>query len=368
MDIKRLDDFEVILAPTADLAEKTSPYDASVEAEYGAVCVEGTQVTLAHHGPRSGNPAPCNAQVEPLEKGRILMSHIDLDALGGVMAVAGIKPEDPSFWQAAEYIDVNGPHHMHDLPQKEQDKLNAYYAFEEKAGRPRYPRDAVSDVKEAVKEKAKAIDVILDERAPGHDQMIQDGIKWERDVTAAVEACLVEESDKVRTFSTPRVFCSANYYSPNKEQIIPATVSYNQQFQAITLAFADGGKELSAEKIMQEIFGPEAGGRGGIAGTPRNVPFTEEEAKMVSRYVEASYREREAIGKNGMVKDIDKKMSAMAEKSRAKSSVRNNPYFKDEKTVEGKDKKDEDFVNNPRLKTRVCEGTYAHETTQDMRY
>lgn len=67
-------------------------------------------MTLAHHDIRSDNPAPCNTEVEPLTGGTILISHIDLDTVGGIMAVEGIKPEDPEFWSAAEFIDNNGPH------------------------------------------------------------------------------------------------------------------------------------------------------------------------------------------------------------------------------------------------------------------
>ena len=50
--------------PTYDIA-KTITADATVEAEYGNNVVEGTKVTLAHHGPRSNNPAPCNTPDVP---------------------------------------------------------------------------------------------------------------------------------------------------------------------------------------------------------------------------------------------------------------------------------------------------------------
>ena len=322
-----LDNFDIILAPTLALANENGPYEATVEAEYGAACVEGTMVTLAHHGERSGNPAPCNAEVEPLKGGKILLSHVDLDAIGGVMAVAGIKPEDPAFWQAAEFIDVNGPHHIHELPQKEQDKLNAFYAFESE-NRPRYPRDQISDVKADIEAKAAVLEAVLDERHPEHVQRIAEGASWEAKVTGAVESCLRQESDKVRTFSTPGVFCSSTYYSPNKEAIIPCTAVYNQKLQAVTLAFADGGKEISAEKVMQEIFGPEAGGRGGIAGTPRGVAFTEQDAMQVTKYVEAEYLSLEARGKDGSIIDLAKNAEANKIKGDVISEVRrSNPYF-----------------------------------------
>ena len=60
-------EFTIMLAPTLELAQTiVQNAAATVEAEYGDICVEGKDVTLAHHGPRSGNPAPCNTEVGAL--------------------------------------------------------------------------------------------------------------------------------------------------------------------------------------------------------------------------------------------------------------------------------------------------------------
>ena len=115
--------------------------------------------------------------MEPLEGGTVLISHIDLDTVGGTMAVEGRKPEDPDFWKAAEFIDVNGIHHIHELPQETQDKLNAYYAAEfamcREEGFP--PRDSIKDVTADVEKRMGAVDIILDERHLEHDTYIQNG-------------------------------------------------------------------------------------------------------------------------------------------------------------------------------------------------
>lgn len=101
------EDQRVILAPSYDIA-KNIKAEATVEAEYGDECLEGTMVTLAHHGPRSNNPAPCNTpdvpELPPFAT--VVVSHIDLDTLGGIYALQGRKPEDYRFWEAAEMIDV----------------------------------------------------------------------------------------------------------------------------------------------------------------------------------------------------------------------------------------------------------------------
>lgn len=278
---------EVYLAPSYQEAQKFvqehGQPDATVEAEYGEQVIEGKTVTLAHHGSRSDNPAPCNdPRAVPLQddhKNTILISHIDLDTLGGILALEGKKPDDPDLWKAAAYIDVNGPHHIHELAQPIQDKLNAYYAYvadtreKNNIGRP----TETIDVTQQIKDYEKAIEKIADEKNPEHDAMINRGIEWERNTTKAVEDRLVAENENVRVFSTNGPFCGSAYYSPNREQIVPAVLSYNEKFHSITLSFADGGEKYSAKEIVQQLWGPGAGGRDGIAGSPRGQEMTQED-------------------------------------------------------------------------------------------
>ena len=261
-----LDNFKVILCPTLESTKEFTP-EATVEAEYGDVCIEGTKVTLAHHGSRSGNPAPCNTEVEPLEGGIILVSHLDLDSIGGIMAIAGDKIEDLEFWQAAEYIDVNGPHHVHEFSQDIQDKLNAVWAWNATQERVRY--EEPTDVTSQVADNYGMLEAVLDENHPQHNEMIEKGREWEKTTTQAVESKLVGDYKHMRVFETDGLFCSGSYYSPGMNRVVPATVVHNEKTGAITVAFADGGERLSAKNIVQQLWGPEAGGRDGIAGSPR---------------------------------------------------------------------------------------------------
>lgn len=326
---------KILLAPTYDIAKEYADHnrvDATVEAEYGDKLVEGESLTLAHHGSRSNNPAPCNdpRAIKISNDATVLISHLDLDTLGGLMALQGKKPDDPDFWKAAEYIDVNGPHHIHELPQEIQDKLNAYYAFEKErrqlGGRP--DREHVQDVTETVGRYTEGMDIILDdrdysrdidrqaelrdsvddvglsdeyaasvawmtEREDKHNAMIDAGRKWEQEATKAVEDRLVSEDENVRVFSTNGPFCNGSYYSPSQKKIIPAVVSYNEKFGSITLSFADGGKDFSAKEIVQSLWGPEAGGRDGIAGSPRGKKMTREDLKEIYAKVSDIYKEKE---------------------------------------------------------------------------
>lgn len=277
---------QILLAPTYDIA-KTINAEATVEAEYGDECLEGTMATLAHHGPRANNPAPCNTPDVPVLPpfATIVVSHIDLDTLGGIYALQGRKPEDDRFWEAAEKIDIEGAHHIHELDQDIQDKLNAYYAYND--GQPRQRYTEAIDVTKQIDDAYNVVNAIIDINDPEHDKLIAAGKEWAQTREKEVEDQLVYENKDVRVFDTNGIFCAASYFSPNQNTICPATITYNEKFKSITLAFEDGGKQLNAREIVQELWGPEAGGREGIAGSPRNVEMTKNDlAKLVNELTE----------------------------------------------------------------------------------
>lgn len=270
MTSEKSKDVKILLAPTYELAQD---YDdnvaATVEAEYGQECINGELYTLAHHGPRSHNPAPCNSEIgHPINDGTILVSHIDLDTIGGCLAVMGEKIDDKEFWEGAEYIDVHGAHHIHELSQEVQDKLNAFYEWNNAQGRSRYTE--VTDVTDKVQSAKNQLDKILDERHPEHDNVIAKGREWCQKQIEIVESKLISENEHVRAFVTDGAFCAASYYSPSDKAVKDATVTMNEKTNTLTLAFEDGGKKINAQQIVQELWGSEAGGRAGIAGSPRN--------------------------------------------------------------------------------------------------
>ena len=120
---------KIILASKYEDAVDTE-YDATVEAEYGERVIEGTVYTLAHHsGKYRGCPAPCEFPNQQGFDGVTLVSHIDLDTVGGCLALYGRKPEDYAFWKGAGYIDIKGPPHIHELDEAVQAKLRAFSAY-----------------------------------------------------------------------------------------------------------------------------------------------------------------------------------------------------------------------------------------------
>lgn len=272
-----MEKFKIILAPSLEDA-LTVEAEATIEAEYGDHCVQGSQLTLAHHGSRSYNPAPCITEIEPLQSGTLLVSHIDLDTIGGCLAIMGEKTKDDNFWEGAAFIDVNGAHHIHSLDQDVQKKLNAYYNWNYQQERVRYSE--ITDVTKKIHETKEILDIILDSKHPEHQEYIDNGVKWEKEVRDAVESKLYEDGKNIRSFVTDGVFCASSYYSPKDKEIKDATITLNEKFNAITVAFADGGEKHSAKEFVQELWGDKAGGRDGIAGSPRNWDKSPQDVKL----------------------------------------------------------------------------------------
>lgn len=268
---------KVILAPTLEEAQKVESPVATVEAEYGGAVIEGTEVTLAHHVEAyRGNPAPCITEVEPIQGGTILVSHLDLDTLGGIAALTGQKPEHSGFWRAAEFIDLHGPHRIMEVDEELRPLFRAYWAYSAQNRLPRFTE--ATDVTEIVQAHLDVIRRIID----GDEELIEDGKRWAEELEQKQEDALMEEDDLCRVFVTQNTPTAAAYYSPSLGKVIPATISYNLRFGAITVA-CEGG-QFDARSIVQKLWGPEAGGHPGIAGSPRGKRMA---AADLARAVEA---------------------------------------------------------------------------------
>lgn len=287
---------KVLLCPTYDLAKTVANVDnapyATVEAEYGEHVITGSPrlekwATLAHHDSRSSNPAPCvwnsicEENVSPMLPKTIIVSHLDLDTLGGIGLLLGyFNPEEQEFWNAAAYIDCKGPHHVLEVPEKAQKQLRAFWAYNEYHRPPMFSRDSITDVTALVAEYF----VLLDKIAHMDTEVISAGEVWEAKKKEQTEGSLVYESKNIRGFCGP--YFTASSYCGSDTMVRPCTISYSTKKSSVTLAFEDGGKKHNAAEIMREIFGAGAGGHAGIAGTPRGGVYNVFDLCKVIDYVE----------------------------------------------------------------------------------
>ena len=280
---KRGIDMNVLLVPTWELAKQTLVH-ASVEMEYGTKVKEGLKVTLAHHVEKYKKELPpCVREVEVLTKGSTIgISHLDLDTVGGVLALMGKKPMDSAFWEVAGFIDENGPHHLHKYSQKIQDQLNAYWAWSS-TNMPGYDKK-IQDVTSLVLKHSEALHRII-EREP---IIIKRGREWREKLTMRVERALSYEDDLMRVFISNGVKCTSCYYSEVMKKSVPLILEYNTHKKKITVSSND--KRFDAEQLLKSVFGDESGGKkngsGSIAGTPRNKVMNHKDFNRLVQYVE----------------------------------------------------------------------------------
>lgn len=308
----------VLLAPSADLAREvlaTRTVVLTVEAEYGSYVAEGRLHTAAHHQPvgspyagrhlvQGGRPSPCNSNLVPLLTEEdaavgavVLVSHVDLDTFGGCLrsmgafqdlfppknvdaaALAKVPAEaaaavtsiwnNVNFWDLAEYVDVRGAHKLGGSGAGER-ALRQLYAFwawsKSPAGGPRLPRDQVTDVTDLVVSAGEVLRRIF------HD---------DADLLAAGDAFRAAEDDLnrrtflrregdvvVRIAGLSRDFCNHLYTDPHG---VPrrAVAALSRESGSVTISLADPVPGVSCRAIVQGLWGPEAGGHEGIAGSPR---------------------------------------------------------------------------------------------------
>jgi hypothetical protein len=255
---------------------------ATVEAEYGSVTVSGSALTFAHHGKNAGNPCPCsypNTVADGLGIEAIGVSHVDLDTLGGVLAIQGRKPEAPSFWELAEFVDLNGAHKLSVSGANAADlaSLHAWWAWSEK-NRLFAPRDgSVADAGAWIDAAAEAITAIL----AGDEALLALG-EAHRKAGEALNASSFRKSYGDVLFRVSDAFANHLYADPQGRPY-RAVVTYSPKAGSVTLSYADATARDNACKLLQEQFGPLAGGHKGIAGSPRGKRMGSVNARKVAK-------------------------------------------------------------------------------------
>jgi len=265
---------------------------ATVEAEYGDTVVPGSVLTLAHHGPRSARPCPCSLPNFPeLGIEAVGISHVDLDTLGGVLALMGQKPSVPNwvrnFWATAAQVDVKGVHKLPEIgfgvygPEMTKESLNAWWAFSETdEGRVFAPRDG-SAVEVDLSKHIKVLRTLLvhDEKdgwvSPARTELVRKGQEWALAKHRLDEESLVDDLG-------PVLVRSAEQFTNHLYRSARAVVSFNPRSQSVTVSLADPIPGVSCREFVQNFWGPEAGGHDGIAGSPRGTEMTLVDARAAA--------------------------------------------------------------------------------------
>jgi hypothetical protein len=255
----------VILAPSLELALSIENVVLSVEAEYGGDVVEGAVYTAAHHVEKyKKNPAPCNDKRIPvIQDGNVLVSHMDLDTVGGVLRAMPefqdlFSFESSYFWGAAEYVDNNGPHRVTQHPARFF--LAAYWAFA--AQKPRLNPKAAHDVTEEVVEAGNFLRKVL----AGDPDILKMGETF-------LDAKKTLNKESFRGFygdigiRSSKEFVASLYDYDNV--MFKGLVSFNEKFETITVSLESPVPGFSCSDFVKTLWGQGAGGKDGVAGSPR---------------------------------------------------------------------------------------------------
>jgi len=256
-----------------------------VETEFGDKTLYGNGINLNHHGNLCYNPAPCiigNLRFNTT-KSIVCLSHIDLDAVAGTLAILGKKPMmNDHFWEQAEMIDVYGPHILSEKWEKE---FAMWWSWAEKNPGPRID-SSIQDVTSHIKLCAERLEKMNDSNffPEDHEEMLQearDFLDSREELERKSRRDMIRIGDYYVVTRVADKFVN-HLYKTADGKIHHIIIAFNSLFGSITLSFERKLFELEAREIVQMY--PEwgcdpmlAGGKDLIAGSPREKNYTSED-------------------------------------------------------------------------------------------
>jgi len=259
-----------------DKYEKT----ATIEAEYGNIVVTGSLVTLAHHSPHyKSNCPPCEKENMNFNGLQIIgLSHFDLDTLGGILAILGMKDsKDEPFWKLAGFIDTHGAHKISTYMSSNVSSVTSWsldciYSFWSYGSNNKIlsPKDGtILDITENVKIYIQILNRILN----NDQEMYNLGQKWLQTQYNLNKKSFIKSSDNV-ILRCSESFVNHIYEDPHSTaKSYKAIVGFSEKYNSITISICDPIEGFSCSEFMKNMFGPTAGGHSGIAGTPRDTQY-----------------------------------------------------------------------------------------------
>lgn len=238
---------------------------ATVEAEYGDYCIEGNHATLAHHVLNYRDyPAPCvRTDVKPLKNGVILISHLDLDTLGGIAILEGCYISH-SFWSSEAIIDTQGALGLSSIPATDNELMQIYWAWESELTDLTLNSSLdYWDVTEMVAKRLSFLNQLLrtDQPIKNYSRYLN---AFQQQMERYLNSCVYED-DMLRVFINEQPMHFQMHQ--RGEDWIPFCLHYHPLRQ--TLVLSDISNQIDCGAFMKEVFGDKAGGQHRIGGSPR---------------------------------------------------------------------------------------------------
>ena len=243
-------------------------------------------------------PSPCNDGNIPVLLGTevVAVSHIDLDSVGGCLrTIAEFAPlfaqGFKGFWNLAEFVDVTGPHRM--APHfVYAPYLRAVWAWFQ-TNRPRFSRTEIEDCSEFIRAAGQMLQRVLIER---DSDLLAAG-----QAMADAEAALNDSSFLRAVWAAPHCLVvvreaggfTNHLYRLLDGRVAAAVVARNTKMGSVTVSLADPIEGVVCRDIVQALWGMEAGGHAGIAGSPRGQEMSTADLDACVEAVVAALRDQD---------------------------------------------------------------------------
>lgn len=289
---------QVLVAPTFELVE-TIGYtpDITIEAEYGSVVVIGTKYTAAHHQPKGPfspavQPAPCNnPNIPRLDVGTILLSHTDLDSVGGALRALGhpimFSEKYARFWAFAEFVDLHGPHRIAEFKATESDREAIYAWWAWLKTRPYWRKDQLTSITDFIVTCGEILTRILTRTdcemlmADGETMRSRERLLDMNTYVATISGVILRKA------ATKEDHCNHLYRNgigcvTFNEELRTVTVSIAQPIEGISCRYLVKTHKWSADPDVAVGLSVLAGGHDVIAGGPRGHEATMADAEELA--------------------------------------------------------------------------------------
>lgn len=280
--VRRAAGIKVILAPTWELAEPLEA-DVTVEAEYGAHVKEGSKKTIAHHTGKYQGNVPASAQKPaPMGSGTILVSHLDHDTIVACMDLMGKGSLlSDELRELIAHVDIHGDHKIDELQgvtEQTKAQLHAWDAYGE------HLHWSKSEVTDVTAEVDKAIEIMTKAAKNDPEQIAKGKEHWDsqekldKDTFKGMQGSVV-----MREGSQFINHLYRHVGDDGKALVAKGVISFRpDQGNSISISVSTPIPGKPMKELAQALWGSEAGGNPGIAGSPRGKAMTREQ------YIEAA--------------------------------------------------------------------------------
>lgn len=271
----------------------------SIECEWGDKKPENVKLALHHHGKDEGNLAPSalyRAKMDlDIKDPVLLFSHLDLDALFGAMWVCQkLDPQNELHIKIAKLVeiaDVYGPHYIKENWDDEVYKKWVTCGFIMN----RNNRILDLNVTKIVKELMNVMVAIINDDDIDNNPVFEEAYEWKTKISKNAISFIRYNTKYVLGFVSNK-FMLSNYNLLSRPR--PIMIQFNPKSGKISMSvvnnelaiklFGEGG----VDSIMKKYFGPEAGGKTSIGGSPRFKPQSFYEFKQFAKDIHQIAKEK----------------------------------------------------------------------------